>query len=260
MRRRNKCSISFVKKDKAYVTRAYLIEASRSRSNAEVRKKRTDAVGGSPDGRASSSPPATHTSLHIPRQLYSSEDFALADTTENSGGGGGRGSYTVGFLFLSEARVFFGLLLWWCLVDLNWGVVAATTCKLPLLPRAARTPGAAALATLVPAKFITSFAPLLLSLSLSLSVSLSPRSLPSGASPTPDANSSPKDKESASQRHKTKTFRKLSGGNVAHSMLYSIDALRSPGVRANEQSRGGGDVVLVETVFLGRQGGYPVLA
>ena len=60
MRRRNKCSISFVKKDKAYVTRAYLIEASRSRSNAEVRKKRTDAVGGSPDGRASSSPPHTH--------------------------------------------------------------------------------------------------------------------------------------------------------------------------------------------------------
>ena len=32
------------------------------------------------------------------------------------------------------------------------------------------------------------------------------------------------------------------------------------GCRANEQSRGGGDVVLVETVFLGRQGGYPVLA
>ena len=255
MRRRNKCSISFVKKDKAYVTRAYLIEASRSRSHAEVRKKRTDAVGGSPDGRASSSPPATHTSLHIPRQLYSSEDFALADTTENSGGGGGRGSYTVGFLFLSEARVFFGLLLWWCLVDLNWGVVAATTCKLPLLPRAARTPGAAALATLVPAKFITSFAPLLLSLSLSArrprrsSPPVVPRRRQTPIPP-------PKDKESASQRHKTKTFRKLSGGNVAH----SIDALRSPGVRANEQSRGGGDVVLVETVFLGRQGGYPVLA
>ena len=144
------------------------------------------------EGRAHPPPPHTHTSLHIPRQLYSSEDFALADTTENSGGGGGRGSYTVGFLFFSEARVFFGLLLWWCLVDLNWGVVAATTCKVPLLPRAARTPGAAALATLVPAKFISSFAPLLfsLSLSLSLSVSLSPCSLPSGASPTPDANSS----------------------------------------------------------------------
>ena len=215
MRRRNKCSISFVKKDKTYVTRAYLIEASRSRSNAEVRKKRTDAVGGSPDGRASSSPPPphTHTSLHIPRQLYSSEDFALADTTENSGGGGGRGSYTVGFLFFSEARVFFGLLLWWCLVDLNWGVVAATTCKLPLLPRAARTPGAAALATLVPAKFISSFAPLLFSLSLSLSLCLS-LSLLLALRCLADARRQflPQRIRKAPSSHKTKTFRKLCRG------------------------------------------------
>ena len=72
---------------------------------------------------------------------YSSEDLALAaETTSNCGGGGGRGSYSVGFLFLSEARVFLGRLLWWCLVDLNCGVVAATTCKVPLLPPARDTP------------------------------------------------------------------------------------------------------------------------
>ena len=63
-----------------------------------------------------------------------------AETTSNCGGGGGRDSYSVGFLFLSEARVFLGRLLWWCLVDLNCGVVAATTCKVPLLPPARDTP------------------------------------------------------------------------------------------------------------------------
>lgn len=52
--------------------------------------------------------------------LYSSEDFALAaDTTVNSGGGVGSGSYWVGFLFFAEGFVFLGLLLWWCFVDLN---------------------------------------------------------------------------------------------------------------------------------------------
>ena len=63
--------------------------------------------------------------------------LTFADTTSYSGGGGGSSSYLVAPFLFSEGRVFLGLLLWWCFVDLNCGVVAATTCNVPLLPFAA---------------------------------------------------------------------------------------------------------------------------